>query len=374
MASLQRRRDHGRPGRRRRSNDHARRANARGLHVGGRGRGALHVRSRPAHVEILDADGRRSGRADPRHRADADGVDRGRRTGYIACGAHACERQTAMSDINSSGDDLRPRAEPGCIRGHRRRPRPADERLGRPGVPRAGPRRRHRRDPGRGVEFGGGFGFGGDNEANGGGGGGGWNDGRPVAIIEAGPEACGSGPSSTSPASGSRWLPPRSRCGARSTLPLELVEQEHLGADQAPPVGEVQALVLAVDVRLCGIVGPISSAGMPPNASANGPTNGIDPPTPISTGSTPKPGVQRALGGVERGAGRIGLPRGRAFERAERAARAPTGPRRSTCAAQAGEHACRDPGPDPSRMRDARRCARDDLVRRALDRDGRRSR
>ena len=28
---------------------------------------------------------------------------------------------------------------------------------------------------------------------------------------------------------------------------------------------------------------------MPPNASANGPTNGIEPPTPMSTGSTPKP-------------------------------------------------------------------------------------
>ena len=29
------------------------------LHLGGDGRGALHVRSRPAHVEVLDEDGRR---------------------------------------------------------------------------------------------------------------------------------------------------------------------------------------------------------------------------------------------------------------------------------------------------------------------------
>ena len=41
--------------------------------------------------------------------------------------------------------------------------------------------------PAAAIMFGGGFGFGGDNENNGGGGGGGWNDGRPVAVIEAGP-------------------------------------------------------------------------------------------------------------------------------------------------------------------------------------------
>jgi hypothetical protein len=29
------------------------------LHLGGDGRGALHIRSRPAHVEILDPDGHR---------------------------------------------------------------------------------------------------------------------------------------------------------------------------------------------------------------------------------------------------------------------------------------------------------------------------
>jgi uncharacterized spore protein YtfJ len=41
--------------------------------------------------------------------------------------------------------------------------------------------------PAASIAYGGGFGFGGDNEDNGGGGGGGWNDGRPVAVIEAGP-------------------------------------------------------------------------------------------------------------------------------------------------------------------------------------------
>jgi uncharacterized spore protein YtfJ len=41
--------------------------------------------------------------------------------------------------------------------------------------------------PAAAIMFGGGFGFGGDNLNNGGGGGGGWNDGRPVAVIEAGP-------------------------------------------------------------------------------------------------------------------------------------------------------------------------------------------
>jgi uncharacterized spore protein YtfJ len=42
--------------------------------------------------------------------------------------------------------------------------------------------------PAASVEFSGGFGFGGDNQSNGGGGGGGHQAGRPVAIIEAGPE------------------------------------------------------------------------------------------------------------------------------------------------------------------------------------------
>ncbi len=37
------------------------------------------------------------------------------------------------------------------------------------------------------IQFGGGFGFGADTAQNGGGGGGGWNDGRPVAVVEAGP-------------------------------------------------------------------------------------------------------------------------------------------------------------------------------------------
>jgi uncharacterized spore protein YtfJ len=41
--------------------------------------------------------------------------------------------------------------------------------------------------PAAAIAYGGGFGFGGDNRNNGGGGGGGWNDGRPVAVIEAGP-------------------------------------------------------------------------------------------------------------------------------------------------------------------------------------------
>ena len=42
--------------------------------------------------------------------------------------------------------------------------------------------------PAAAIAYGGGFGFGGDNQENGGGGGGGWNDGRPVAVIEAGPQ------------------------------------------------------------------------------------------------------------------------------------------------------------------------------------------
>ncbi len=42
--------------------------------------------------------------------------------------------------------------------------------------------------PAASVEFSGGFGFGGDTRSNGGGGGGGYQAGRPVAIIEAGPD------------------------------------------------------------------------------------------------------------------------------------------------------------------------------------------
>jgi uncharacterized spore protein YtfJ len=38
------------------------------------------------------------------------------------------------------------------------------------------------------IESAGGFGFGGDSEHNGGGGGGGYGNGRPVAVIEAGPD------------------------------------------------------------------------------------------------------------------------------------------------------------------------------------------
>ncbi len=34
-------------------------ARTRALHLGALGRGALHVRARPAHVEVLDGDGRR---------------------------------------------------------------------------------------------------------------------------------------------------------------------------------------------------------------------------------------------------------------------------------------------------------------------------
>ncbi len=34
-------------------------ASTRAVHVGDDGRGALHVRSRPCHVEVLDEDGRR---------------------------------------------------------------------------------------------------------------------------------------------------------------------------------------------------------------------------------------------------------------------------------------------------------------------------
>jgi uncharacterized spore protein YtfJ len=41
--------------------------------------------------------------------------------------------------------------------------------------------------PAAAIQFAGGFGFGGDNASNGGGGAGGWNDGRPVAVVEAGP-------------------------------------------------------------------------------------------------------------------------------------------------------------------------------------------
>ena len=42
--------------------------------------------------------------------------------------------------------------------------------------------------PAASIEFSGGFGFGGDAQSNGGGGGGGHQAGRPVAIIEAGPD------------------------------------------------------------------------------------------------------------------------------------------------------------------------------------------
>jgi uncharacterized spore protein YtfJ len=42
--------------------------------------------------------------------------------------------------------------------------------------------------PAAAIEFSGGFGFGGDSFSNGGGGGGGHQAGRPVAIIEAGPD------------------------------------------------------------------------------------------------------------------------------------------------------------------------------------------
>jgi hypothetical protein len=34
-------------------------ARTRAVHLGTRGRGALHVRARPTHVEVLDGDGRR---------------------------------------------------------------------------------------------------------------------------------------------------------------------------------------------------------------------------------------------------------------------------------------------------------------------------
>jgi uncharacterized spore protein YtfJ len=40
--------------------------------------------------------------------------------------------------------------------------------------------------PAAAIAYGGGFGFGTDRVSNGGGGGG-WNDGRPVAVVEAGP-------------------------------------------------------------------------------------------------------------------------------------------------------------------------------------------
>jgi uncharacterized spore protein YtfJ len=42
--------------------------------------------------------------------------------------------------------------------------------------------------PAAAIAYGGGFGFGGDRGDAGGGGGGGWNDGRPVAVVEAGPD------------------------------------------------------------------------------------------------------------------------------------------------------------------------------------------
>jgi uncharacterized spore protein YtfJ len=41
--------------------------------------------------------------------------------------------------------------------------------------------------PAAAIQFGGGFGYGSDRGNNGGGGGGGWNEGRPVAVVEAGP-------------------------------------------------------------------------------------------------------------------------------------------------------------------------------------------
>jgi uncharacterized spore protein YtfJ len=42
--------------------------------------------------------------------------------------------------------------------------------------------------PAASIEFSGGFGFGGDSQSNGGGGGGGYQAGRPVAVVEVGPD------------------------------------------------------------------------------------------------------------------------------------------------------------------------------------------
>ena len=120
-------------------------------------------------------------------------------------------------------------------------------------------------------------------------------------------------------------------------------------------------------MRLPGSAGPSRSAGMPPNASANGPTNGIEPPTPMNTGSAPKPARSARVVAVERGTGRRRSPtRARLRERRKRSSR-PHGTCASMCARSCRDHAVgiltrREPQAEP------RRRAGDDLVRRALDR------
>ena len=102
----------------------------------------------------------------------------------------------------------------------------------------------------------------------------------------------------------------------------ELVEQEHLGADQAAPVGEMQALVLAVDVR-AGIVGTHQQRGDAAERVGERADERDRATDAHQHRFDPEAGVQRAPRRVERGAGRVGLPRGRAFERGERALESP---------------------------------------------------
>ena len=111
---------------------------------------------------------------------------------------------------------------------------------------------------------------------------------------------------------------------------------------------------------------------MPPNASANGPTNGIEPAHTHHDRFGAEARVQRAPRRVERGTVGIGLPRGRAFERAEPQLEAPRNVGLDV-RAELVEHAVGLlSGCEPQAQ--ARRRAGDDLVRRALDRVARRSR
>ena len=99
------------------------------------------------------------------------------------------------------------------------------------------------------------------------------------------------------------------------------------------PVAEVEALVLAVDPAP-GIGGAEQQRRDPPNASANGPTNGMVPPTPMYTGSTPN--ASRSARSVASNAGPVGSQRHAGTASSGSYSQAiPNGTRRATWAARA---------------------------------------
>ena len=232
--------------------------------------------------------------------------------------------------------------------------------------------------PAASVEFSGGFGFGGDSQSNGGGGGGGYQAGRPVAIIEAGPDGVRVKPVidftrvglTLVAAALTVWR--ASRAIGRSRVVGATCRGARARRAGRPRSGSGCASRRGAGSRPrrgCsspGSSGPISSAGMPPNASANGPTNGIDPPTPISTGSTPKPACSARRAASN--AGPVGsVCHAGAPSSGVNVHSRPHGTFRSTCARRPREHplgflARTEP------QADARRRPGDDLVRRSLDR------